>query len=581
MPEEIQNKEQEIDEKELLDIFNSQFASADTALREIRDNGFTWDEREKLLAGTYKDAREETKSVLSTGELSTLAIDASCRVMAQMPSGRFYNGDGRVGANMLMNLLFEHYVIPNATTGGPLLLKNRLINLYSRVYPYTLTFIDWVYRDNYVGPDVIIIHPRRFRPQPGKTSIEDMDYCFVDVEVSESWMKKRDAKYWKNIDEVLKGSDEGSGAPEEDRSTEERSKTRKGFTLRHRFESNGDWTVTCNGKLMVHEKDYWAGIPIAMKRQYPKMDQLAALNDFDRGQANQKSIDSLIRLSLDGLAMSIDPPLVMDPEQVVLSSIVRQPKAKWFVKAGAVNAIQAQNISPRGLETFQSFYTTLKSNLMSLGASGDPIVSRSMDVGFGKTPEALKMQGEKQGSRDTWDISMMEMFIERQYTIIADLLAKKGVDQYVFRLLGTSIDKIKEQYPEEEFGGLTEENGKLMIDPEYIRGKHRYIMDPGSTLLKKDDTGEKMMALIELYGKYPEIKEDLMQNGEKVNFGEAFKRIVIDSGIQDWDKIIIKGENPEKIEGVGDESSTVDPTLIDENMMQGVDINQLMEEQNG
>ena len=579
MPENINNEEL-ISEKELLEIFNSQFATADLALKEIRDSGFTWDEREKLFAGIYKDSEEKTeaKNILSTGELTTLAMDGSCRVMAQMPSGRFYNKDGKTGASMLMNLLFEHYVVPNAVTGGAMLLKNRLVNLYSRIYPYTLTFIDWVFRGDYVGPDPVIIHPRRFRPQPGKTAIEDMDYCFVDVEVSESWLKERDRKFWKNVDEILKNHEEGSGTPEEDRSSEERGKTRKGFTLKNRFESNGDWTVVCDGKLMVHEKEYWAGIPISMKRQYPRIDQLAALNDFDRGQSNQKAIDSLVRMLLDGIAMSIDPPLVMDPEQVILSSIIRQPKAKWFVKNGASNAITPQTISPRGLESFQSFYGTLKANLMSLGASGDPILSKGEDVGFGKTPQALKMQGEKQGARDVWDISMMEMFIERQYTIIADMLAKKGVSEYAFRLLGTSIEKIKEQYPSEDFSGLLErEDGMIAINPEYIRGEYRYIVDPGSMQLKKDETGEKMMSLIELYGKYPEIRADLEANGEKVNFGEAFKRVVIDSGIQDWDKIIIKNENPENIEGIGDEASTINyqnVTPEQELINQGIDINQ-------
>jgi hypothetical protein len=65
--------------------------------------------------------------------------------------------------------------------------------------------------------------------------------------------------------------------------------------------------------------------------------------------------------------------------------------------------------------------------------------------------------------------------------------------------------------------------------------------------------------LVELYAKYPQIQQDLAERGQKINFGEAFKRVVIDEGITDADKIIVTNNNPESVEGVGDEGSTVDP----------------------
>ena len=126
------------DDKNLLEEISGQYSKAETSHKEIRDGGFTWNEREDLFLGRYKNTKEDTKAILSTGELTTLAIDGACRVMAQLPSGRFYNYDGKTGANMVMNLLFEHYVIPNATSGGQLLLKYRMVDMYSRVFPTKL-----------------------------------------------------------------------------------------------------------------------------------------------------------------------------------------------------------------------------------------------------------------------------------------------------------------------------------------------------------------------------------------------------------------------------------------------------------
>lgn len=564
MSKETKQKKSEESDKVLIDEMIEQFSKADTAFKEIRDGGFNWNDRENLFFGRYKNSKEDTKSVLSTGDLTTLAIDGSCRVMAQMPNGRFYNFSGDTGSNMLMNLLFEHYIIPNATSGGPLLLKLRMADMYSRVFPYIPAFIDWkVVEDRYIGPDLIVIHPRRFRPQPGKTAIEDMDYCFIDTEVSKGWLEKRDKEVWKNIDEVIKSSDEGTGTPEDDRSPKEKGKTKTGITLRHRFLSDGRWTVyePTSQKVVVDEEKWFPCIPIALKLQYPRLDQLAGITDFDRGEMSQKAIDSLFRFYIDGVGMSIDPPAVMDPEDVVLSSIVRQPKAKWFVKSGKVDSIKMQTVSPQGLSTFQSTYQILKSNMLSMGAQSDTSVPKSIDPGFGRTPKALQMQGDRQGARDAWDTFMMEQFIERTYTIMADMIAMKGVKPYAFNLLGNSIRRIKEEYPDENFEllGSEFEKGKVSVSNEAIQGKYRYVIDSGSMAVKKDDTGKKLIALIELYAKYPQIQADLLERGQKINFGEAFKRVVIDEGITDSDKIIVTANNPESVEGVGDEGATVDP----------------------
>ena len=565
------------EEKKLLKEISEQYSKAETAHKEIRDGGFTWNDREELFLGRYKNSKEDTKSIISTGELTTLAIDGACRVMAQLPSGRFYNYDGNTGANMVMNLLFEHYVIPNAVSGGPLLQKYRMANMYSRVFPYVPMFIDWKITDKYTGPDAILIHPRRFRPQPGKIAIEDMDYCFIDTEVSNKWLKDKkeadkDEKIFKNIDAILKSADdEGPGTPTEERSPDQVNKTKTGITIRHQFLANGDWRVYApfekENLFLVNEKDWFSGIPIALKMQYPSLDKLGGITDFDRGHMTQKSIDSLIRMYLDGVGMSINPPLVMDPEDVVLSSIARQEKAKWFVKNSKVDSIKMQEVSPQGLITFQSTYQILKGNLLSLGATTDTAVDTHVDPGFGKTPQALKMQGARQGARDTWDTSMTQQFIERAHTIMANMIAKKGINNYAFRLLGKSIKQIKDEYPDEDysiFGTEFEKTGAAIVNPKEIEGEYRYVMDDGSTLMKNDDTGAKLMSYVDTYNKYPAIKADFVAAGQKFNQGEAFKRSMLDDGIKDAEKIIVTEQNPESVAGVGSDSATIDPNAVPE-----------------
>lgn len=556
-------------ETKLLETIESKFSLAEKAQNYERLNSdFPWDDREDLFFGKYKHPEEKTKSILSTGELPTIAINGACRTMAQLPTGRFYNYNGKKASNIAMNLLFEHYIIPNATNGGHLLMKHRMTDMYSRVLPVIFNFVEWnasEEENDYNGPDMVSTHPRRCYPQPGKNAVEDMDWFFIDVEVSKEWLKTRNKDIWKNVDAVLENykdekEEAGAGTPIPSRSPDERNKVKSGITLRHMFKSNGDWIVYApfegegKTKILINEKKYYPCIPIASKVQYPRMDSVYGFNDFDRGQMTQKSIDSVVRMALDGYAIMIKPPVMIDPKKASLSSVVMGAGEKWV---GEIGSVQVQNVNPNALNALQAMYGMLKGNLLSMGAQQDTSVPIGVDAGMGKTPEAIKAQGSKQGARDSWDTFMMERHIERVYTIMADMIAHKGVKQFAFNLVGDSLKKIQDQYPEEDLKEFLD-GEKVTIDVDYLKGQYRYVIDPGSTGLKKDDTGEQMLSFVDIYNKYPGIAEDFAASGQKFNQGEAFKRAFIDSGVQDSEKIISTEETPEGVDGIGPEGSTLD-----------------------
>lgn len=556
-----------------LDDLKNYHAKADASQQEVRTgkNSFPWDEREDLFFGRYKHPEEKTKSILSTGELTTLNIDRACRVMAQLPQGRFYNYNGNPGANMAMNVIFEYYVLPRAIQGGTMLSKLRTIDMYSGVFGTVPAFIDWVVTDKYNGPDLRMVHPRRARPQAGKLSLAEMEIFFLDTEVSTVWLESRKGKPgWdtKAIEAIIERhkKDDGEGPDDTERSPEERGKTKSGITIKHCFYSNGDWDIvdTQFSEFICQQKEYFCGVPITVKNQYPRLDSFWSYSDFERGELTQKSIDTITRLYLDTIEETIKPSKIYDPEKVYLASLKTKD---WYVKGDG--KIELANISPQGLQTFQSTYQILKANLLSLGATTDTAVSKGTDPGFGKTPEALKQQGERQGARDAWDSYMMKEFIEDSFTKMADMIAKKGVNNIAFQLLDKTITKIKEQYPDGDFSVFGEafEYGSVSIDPKYLEGQYRYVMDEGSTMMKRDDTGEKLINLLQLYVKNPQIQADLQLRGERVDFGEAFKRILNDQGIQDADRILIQAEAPESMPGVGAEGATVTPEGMPQEML--------------
>jgi hypothetical protein len=248
----------------------------------------------------------------------------------------------------------------------------------------------------------------------------------------------------------------------------------------------------------------------------------------------------------------------MDPEQVVLSSIVRAPRAKWFVKDGNMNAIKPAAISPDGMSNFQVAHSTIKANLLSLGAQTDTSISRTTDVGFGKTPEALKQQAQREGARDSWDRYMQERYLEKVANMMMRVAIHRGFDKIKIKNISAALEKLKSAYPGEDLSMF--EGGTVKKD--YLKGCFKYEVDPGSTM-KRDDAGEKMFALLAKIMENPKILESIAADKKKINWGEAIKRVAIDQGIPDWDKIIVDQENPESLDGVGDTGATVEETATE------------------
>src|SRR3989339_505550 len=73
----------------------AEFTEAERVKKDVMSSGFAWTDREQLFYGRYvniDDKEKEKKNVesfYSTGELATLILDSSCRIMAQMATGRF------------------------------------------------------------------------------------------------------------------------------------------------------------------------------------------------------------------------------------------------------------------------------------------------------------------------------------------------------------------------------------------------------------------------------------------------------------------------------------------------------------
>jgi hypothetical protein len=245
----------------------------------------------------------------------------------------------------------------------------------------------------------------------------------------------------------------------------------------------------------------------------------------------------------------------------VASSIEYKHKAKWLrTKADAISQLQ---ISPQGMNTFNSTYSFLKSAMLNMGATTDTSVTKDVDPGSGKTPEALKRQAEREGARDAWDRFMMEQALEKVNQKFIDLLTTKQEKPIDVTLFKADIEKLQQAYPDEQIATVfsSGDAGQIQVSADQWKDetgtlKFKYYIDSGSTM-KKDDEAEhnSLTEIMTLILKFPNAIPEIAQTGKvtigdkTLNFGEALKRYVITSGIQDGEKIVEENkDNPEMMQ---------------------------------
>ena len=263
----------------------------------------------------------------------------------------------------------------------------------------------------------------------------------------------------------------------------------------------------------------------------------------------QMVINSNWNLYLDAVKMSIFPPALINKDYIAsMSSIKWGAAEKWLVRgANTANAAQVLNLTPQGVATFSSTYQVANSALLNQFGTTDTAVTAQTEAGFGKTPQALKMQSTRENTRDNADRFYMEQFLIKVMRKMVNLVSKKQSGFINLRLFGKELEQLQRSYPElkeaydEKTGKLSmKKGGSTLYDYEMVSGS-TYAVDQQSQQ-------ENLAVLIDMVIKNPQIIQALDQEGYTLKFGELFKRTISNSGIQDWDKILEEKNEDEKAE---------------------------------
>lgn len=519
-----------------------------------------WTEYEKIFHNELADSISgSTKSQVFDPKLSTMVLEREARVMAQLPTGkvRAISRNDKFGEK-LMNLTLDKYVTPNANSQFDLLTKYRMTDRYSNIYGNFFGFVDWrVDKNGYVGPDYWMLNIRDVFPQVGAVSIEDSDYIIVrtwqPLSYFESLLKNKD---FKNISQVItklknkskvKESDDKDARQETDYPSDQPAKNSSYFEVLSMYERD-KWTdYVTDADLVIRDMDNPHDnheLPVVCKYSIPLLSDIFGMGDFERGKSMQYTLNSLWNLYLDGVKVSIFPPTLVNKDYVAdLNSIKWSAAAKWLVKGngGVDQAARTMNLSPQGQNTFNNVYQIVTSSLLNMMGTTDTAVSAQVDPGFGKTPEALKQQSARENSRDNVDRFYMERFLTDVNRKFVNLLSKKMPDSVAVRMFPDDIEQLTKDFPEiEENKMYNAKRGKLNISKKLLGDViYDYEIVSGSTYaLDQKEQQQNLLMLLDLFTKNPMLMEALKQEGKEVKLDQIVNRILVNSGIQDYEKIV-------------------------------------------
>lgn len=533
-----------------------------------------WDDYDSLVVAEHREAMQNDSRVFDP-RLSTIEIERTARVAAQRPSGKAKAvSKNDTGKNLVMNLLLP-FQMNMAKEQRSFLIKQMQLSFWSRVYGSLYALVPWRVRQDYVGPELMLLPIRHSYPQPNVTT-NDSDWFISYNRLSIHWLKKQaeaSPDVWKKdeitqlANEMRQGKDSGDIRTNDNRTS---------YVDSTGYPSNfGDTTFPFVDTYTEYRKDKWITwakrinpkkgreymlrevdnsnsevypnhlLPVIEKVSFPMLDGKLGVGPFQRGKSLQFATNSLINLRFSGLRSAVFPERMVNPDNVVMSSLKFGPSEMWFMNQPGQD-VQIVNRGPDAGNAFNEAYGLLVSAMLNQAGTTDTSNTSQVESSLGKTPQALRLQAAAQGAQDFWEQTMLEDALQGVFERWVAMNVRYLDSAVAVRIFGDDIKEIGQQYPDalelfSDSSGVINVDKNILNDVDEVT-EFDYEIETGSTA--KPDMNKEvadLTDLLNLVGERPQLL-DLMnqQTQETVNVSELMKQIAMKKGAKNIDKIIIK-----------------------------------------
>ena len=505
---------------------------------------------------------------VNDGSLAASLIETPMNVLPNMQAGKFTSTTSKTAwINELANIIWKTKIVPNANTQASFFDKEQIALYRALKYGAQPRYNFFVTTENYSGSDWSLPYIRNVKLEPGKFSVDDCDYIFMDVFYTKLQLKKiidqikEDAKVAKSegrkadtswdIKSLEKLVDLSMTSKEiEDQNINERDK---------QINAAGIKTTVCfqrgigapfymfskhleEGAILRTWKnpDPTGDLPITMQYCYETLESPIGIGRVELAGPTQNVLDFFTQAHVLATQLGLQPPKKLKGtiDSTNLSSLVNVPDALWQLGNADIDIVQT---SSSVYSQFPANFGLYKSQLQTLQGRTDGSVSAtSGNPQFSKTTAGVNMQEERTNAQDN--------YLRNKADTASARMAEKMMNVHMARMQGADLLDIAEDDKERLMkAGYFDDNpttedipsiSEIPILYDELRETFKFEYDARPEA--DNDEKNRWLELIDIATSNPNVLPAVQQSGYDFKLGEAFKKVISASGADGWDKVLVK-----------------------------------------
>lgn len=391
---------------------NSHYSLSEQDLEQriYRSNGF--DDADKMFASHIDEGSWPYHSLMFDPRPYTVILEKSARLIGNKPKGRLVPREGgdSLGA-YINNELLDYQWEDNSRLGESMIQKWILMDQNVRKYGSSFAIVPWRYECRYPGgkkevfydgPDFKVCNSRDVLANPSYEYVNKWFqyreyFTLNDLEHVNN--ASRTEPVYRNLDllrDAIREDMKGKGDRRQILPKNKQMKGLQDFLGRDEYnvvmevvtEYRNDRWITFAPKHGVILRDIanpmrHGEIPVVHLKYYPLQDDLYGVNELEPVAKQIKALNAHMSAYSDTIALSLRPPIHVNPTNVRMHTLAWDPEAKWLMN-NPNQDVQIMKMDTSITANFQSIYTTLVGSLLSaLGeqSQGMSTVNPTQDQG--------------------------------------------------------------------------------------------------------------------------------------------------------------------------------------------------------
>ena len=148
-------------------------------------------EYERIAGNKLSAALAKNMPRVNDGSLAASLLETPMQVLPMMQSGKFTSTLRKEAwINELANIIWKTKIVPNANTQATFFDKEQMALYRAIKYGAQPRYNFYVSTDTYTGCDWSLPYVKNVKLEPGKFSVDDCDYVFLDIYYTKLQLKR-------------------------------------------------------------------------------------------------------------------------------------------------------------------------------------------------------------------------------------------------------------------------------------------------------------------------------------------------------------------------------------------------------